>query len=59
VAGSVNLQLFAFQPSLHRRGITKNKKMTAVIDIGVPELGQILFSPPSGVQAGHARVIFF
>ena len=59
VAGSANLQFFAFQPSLHRRGITKNRKMTAVLDIGVPELGQLLFTPPAGVQASHQRVIFF
>jgi tRNA 2-thiouridine synthesizing protein C len=59
VAGSENLQLFAFQPSLHRRGVTKNRKLNAVLDIGVTELGQLLFTPPTGVQAIHRRVIFF
>lgn len=59
VAGSDNLQLFAFQPSLHRRGISKNPKLNAVLDIGMSELGQLLFYPPKGVQAGHQRVIFF
>jgi tRNA 2-thiouridine synthesizing protein C len=59
IAGSDNLQLFAFRPSLHSRGIAKNKKMNAVLDIGAAELGQLLFSPPAGVQAGHQRVIFF
>ena len=59
VAGSANLQFYAFQPSLHRRGIMKNRKMTAVLDIGATEFGQILFSPPKGVQASHQRVIFF
>ncbi|MDD1689932.1 MAG: DsrE family protein, partial [Methanoregula sp.] len=34
VAGSANLELYAFQPSLHQRGLTKNVKMNAVLDIG-------------------------
>jgi tRNA 2-thiouridine synthesizing protein C len=59
VAGSDGLQFFAFQPSLHRRGITKNPKMKAVLDIGMPELGQLLFSPQNETQAGHQRIIFF
>ena len=59
VAGSDNLQFFAFQPSLHQRGIQKDQKMNAVLDIGIAELGQLLFYPPQGVQAGHQRVIFF
>ena len=59
VAGSENLQFFAFQPSLNRRGITKNRKLNAVLDIGSHELGQLLFYPPNGVSANHQRVIFF
>jgi tRNA 2-thiouridine synthesizing protein C len=59
VAGSENLQLYVFQPSLQRRGITKNKKMTAVLDIGVNELGQLFFNPTQGVQANHQRILFF
>ncbi|MDD1691422.1 MAG: sulfur oxidase, partial [Methanoregula sp.] len=59
VAGSANLELYAFQPSLHQRGLTKNVKMNAVLDIGMAELGQLLFYPPKGLQAGHQRVIFF
>jgi tRNA 2-thiouridine synthesizing protein C len=59
VAGSSNLQFFAFQPSLHLRSITKSAKMNAVLDIGVAELGQLFFYPPKGVQAGHQRVIIF
>ncbi len=59
VAGSDNLQLFAFHPSLHQRDLTKNPKLNAVLDIGIPELGQLLFYLPKGVQAGHQRVIFF
>jgi len=59
VAGSENLQFFVFQPSLAQRGGTKNKKLNAVLDIGIPELGQLLFFSPNGVSASHQRVIFF
>jgi len=59
VAGSENLQLYVFQPSLQRRGIVKNKKITAVLDIGVAELGQLFFNPTQGVQANHQRILFF
>ena len=59
VAGNDNLQFYAFQPSLHRRGMSKNPKLNAVLDIGITELGQLLFYPPKGVQAGHQRVMFF
>lgn len=59
VAGSRNLELYAFQPSLHERALTKNPKMNAVLDIGMAELGQLLFSPPKGIQSGHRRVINF
>jgi tRNA 2-thiouridine synthesizing protein C len=59
VAGSANLHLFAFQPSLHERGLVKNPKLNAVLDIGMTELGQLLFYLPKGHQAGHQRVIFF
>jgi len=33
--------------------------MTAVLDIGVTELGQLFFNPPQGVQANHQRILFF
>jgi hypothetical protein len=33
--------------------------MKAVFDIGMPELGQLLFSPQNETQAGHQRIIFF
>lgn len=59
VAGSRNLQFFVFTPSLHQRGIAKDAKMNAVMDIGIPELGQLLFLPPKESLAGHQRVIFF
>ncbi|MDP3563658.1 MAG: DsrE family protein [Methanoregula sp.] len=59
IAGSANIQFFAYQPSLNRRGIVKNPKLNAVLDIGTQELGQLLFYPPNGVTANHQRVIFF
>jgi tRNA 2-thiouridine synthesizing protein C len=59
VAGSRNLELYAFLPSLHQRGLAKNVKMNTVFDIGLAELGQLLFYPPKGLQSGHQRVIFF
>jgi len=59
VAESENLHLYAYQPSLQQRRITKNKNMAAVLDIGKTELGQLLFHPSGGSQAGHQRVIFF
>jgi len=59
VAGSRNFELFAFQPSLHQRALTKNPKMNAVLDIDMAELGQLLFYPPRGLQSGHRRLIIF
>lgn len=59
VAESENLHLYAYLPSLQRRRITKNKSMAAVLDIGKAELGQLLFHPSGGPEAGHQRVLFF
>jgi len=59
VSGSENLQLFSFTPSLQKRGITKNSRLTGVLDIGIPELGNLLFYSPNGVAANHQRVLFF
>jgi tRNA 2-thiouridine synthesizing protein C len=59
VAESENLQLYAYQPSLQRRRITKNKHITPVLDIGNTELGQLLFQPFSSSTSGHQRVLFF
>jgi tRNA 2-thiouridine synthesizing protein C len=59
VTGSENLQLYCFTPSLQKRGITKNPKMIGVLDIGIPEFGNLLFYSPSGNAAGHQRVLFF
>jgi tRNA 2-thiouridine synthesizing protein C len=59
VAGSENLQLYCFTPSLQKRGITKNPKMIGVLDIGIPEFGNLLFYSPGGNAAGHQRVLFF
>jgi tRNA 2-thiouridine synthesizing protein C len=59
VAGSENLHFFAFTPSFQKRGITKEKTLNAVLDIGYPGLGKILFYPPGNVQAEHQRVLVF
>ncbi|MDD1703164.1 MAG: DsrE family protein [Methanoregula sp.] len=59
VAGSADLQFYAYLPSLERRGLVKNPKMNAVLDIGSTGFGQILFSLSKGHLAGHQRVIFF
>lgn len=56
VAGSENLHFFAFTPSFQKRGITKEKNLNAVLDIGYPGLGKIFFYPPGNVQADHQRV---
>jgi len=59
VAGSENLHFFAFTPSLQKRGITKERSLNAVLDIGYPGLGKIFFYPPGNVQAEHQRVLLF
>ncbi len=59
IAGTENLQMYAFTPSLQMRNLPKNKKLTAVLDLGVPELGQILFYPAGNSLADHQRIIFF
>lgn len=59
VAGQENLHFFAFSPSFQKRGITKTKSLNAVLDIGYPGLGKILFYPPGNVQADHQRVLVF
>jgi len=59
VAGSRNLEFYSFLPSLHQRGNAKSPAMKAVLDIGISEFGQLLFSPSKESQAGHQRVIFF
>jgi sulfur relay (sulfurtransferase) DsrF/TusC family protein len=59
VAGSENLHFFVLMPSLQKRGLTKNKDLNAVLDIGFPGLGKILFYPQGNVQADHQRVLIF
>jgi tRNA 2-thiouridine synthesizing protein C len=59
VAGNANLHFFVLQTSLQKRGLTKNPGLNAVIDIGFPGLGKILFYPPGNVQAEHQRVLIF
>lgn len=59
VAGSENLHFFVLVPSLQKRGLAKNKELNAVLDIGFPGLGKILFYPPGNVHAEHQRVLMF
>jgi len=59
VAGNENLHLFALSPSFQKRGATKNKNLKAVLEIGYPGLGKILFYLPGNVQADHQRVLIF
>jgi len=59
VAGTANLQMYAYAPSLHQRGITKNARLTGVLDINGQDLGQILFNPSGSNKAGHHRIFFF
>ncbi len=59
VAGSENLHFFVLMPSLQKRGLIKNKDLNAVLDIGFPGLGKILFYPQGNVQADHQRVLIF
>jgi tRNA 2-thiouridine synthesizing protein C len=59
VAGSENLHLFVLMPSLQKRGLIKSKNLNAVLDIGFPGLGKILFYPPGNVHAEHQRVLVF
>jgi len=59
VAGSENLHFFVLMPSLQKRGIAKSRNLNAVLDIGYPGLGKILFYPPANVLAEHQRVLIF
>ncbi|MHB8052842.1 MAG: DsrE family protein, partial [Methanoregula sp.] len=59
VAGSENLHFFAFSPSFQKRGISKDKSLNAVLELGYPGLGKIFFYPPGNVQAEHQRVLVF
>lgn len=59
VAGSDNLHFFAFTPSFQKRAATKEKSLNAVLELGYPGLGKILFYPPGNVQSDHQRVLFF
>jgi tRNA 2-thiouridine synthesizing protein C len=59
VAGSENLHFFAFSPSFQKRGTSKDKALNAVLELGYPGLGKILFYPPGNVQAEHQRLLIF
>jgi tRNA 2-thiouridine synthesizing protein C len=53
------LEFFAHQPSLHQRGLVKNKKFNAVLDINNHDLGKLLFESPQGVRCRYQRLLFF
>lgn len=59
VAGSENLHFFAFTPSFQKRGLSKDKSLNAVLELGYPGLGKIFFYPPGNVLAEHQRVLVF
>lgn len=59
VAGNENLHLFALSPSFQKRGVTKNKNLKAVLDIGYPGLAKILFYLPGNVLVDHQRLLIF
>jgi tRNA 2-thiouridine synthesizing protein C len=59
VAGNENLHLFAHSPSFQSRGVTKNKNMKAVLDIGYPGLAKILFYLPGNVSVDRQRLLIF
>ena len=59
VAGNENLYLFALTPSFQKRGVTRNKNLKAVLEIGYPGLGKILFYLPGNVLMDHQRVLIF
>lgn len=59
VAGNENLHFFLLMPSLQKRGLAKSPDLNAVIDLGFPGLGKILFYPPGNVLAEHQRVLVF
>ena len=57
VAGNENLHMFALTPSLQKRGTAKNPALKAVLEIGYPGLGKLMFYLPGNVQAEHQRVL--
>lgn len=52
-----NLEFYVYKPSLVRRGIAKNRKLTGVLEIDTNELGRILFSRPRHITANSQRVL--
>lgn len=53
------LEFFVHQPSFHQRGLAKNRKFNAVLDISNHDLGKLLFEPPQGVHCRFQRLLFF
>jgi len=58
-SGSENLEFYAHIPSLQKRAIQKNRLLKGVLDIGTPDLAQLLFSAPKNAGGNHQRILFF
>jgi tRNA 2-thiouridine synthesizing protein C len=56
---SDRLQFFTYTSSLHKRGIQKNRKLNAVLEIGPEDFGKIMFEPPAGITGSCQRVLIF
>jgi tRNA 2-thiouridine synthesizing protein C len=54
-----NLELFAYNPSFHLRGISIHKTLKGILTINAPEFANILLKQPAGSKADHQRVILF
>lgn len=53
------IEFFVHQPSLHQRGIIKNKKFNAVLDMNNIDLANLFFESPTGEHCRYQRVLFF
>lgn len=51
-----HLEVYAYRPSLAKRGIVKNKRLTAVLEIETNELGKILLTRPGHTSAETQRI---
>ncbi len=54
-----NLEYYSYTPSLQNRGLTGSSVVRRVCGIDSAGLAQVILQPPSGIQAGHQRVLLF
>jgi tRNA 2-thiouridine synthesizing protein C len=54
-----NLELFAYNPSFHLRGISVHKALKGILTISGPEFTNILLKQPAGSKADNQRIILF